>query len=59
MTSVVRLLVCGGMFVAGYFLGRQSVRMELQQDQYDTFDEPDWVHADSDAVEPGDRDSEG
>ena len=59
MTSVVRLLVCGGMFVAGYILGRQSVRLELQQDQYDAFDEPDWAPSESEVVRPEDRDAEG
>ncbi|MGB5253012.1 MAG: hypothetical protein WBN68_09840 [Sedimenticolaceae bacterium] len=59
MTSVVRLLVCGGMFVAGYLLGRQSYRLELQKDQYDAIDDPDWAPPESDAVRPGDRDAEG
>lgn len=59
MTSVVRLLVCGGMFVAGYLLGRQSVRLELQQDQNDAFVDPDGVPPGSDAVRPEGRDAEG
>jgi hypothetical protein len=59
MTSVVRLLVCGGMFIAGYLLGRQSYRLELQQDQYDATDESDWIPPGSDTVKPGGRDVEG
>ena len=33
MVGFMRLLVCGGLFVAGYYLGRQSIRMELDRDQ--------------------------
>jgi len=47
------------MFIAGYILGRQSVRLELQQDQYDAFDEPDWAPSESEVVRPEDRGAEG
>ena len=43
MVGFLRLLVCGGLFAAGYYLGRQSCRMESEQDQSGIFDEPDGV----------------
>ena len=38
MVGFMRLLVCGGLFVAGYYLGRQSHRLEEQQDLGDPSD---------------------
>ncbi len=35
MVGFARLLVCGGLFVAGYYLGRQSYRLESNQDLTD------------------------
>ncbi len=38
MVGFMRLLVCGGLFVAGYYLGRQAHRLEVQQDLGDPSD---------------------
>ena len=40
MVGVMRLLVCGGLFVAGYYLGRQAHRLQSSQDQQDATDMP-------------------
>lgn len=58
MVGFMRLLVCGGLFVAGYYLGRQSCRLESQMDQVDVPERPDAV-ADSDAPPPGPEDGRG
>ena len=47
MVGFMRLLVCGGLFVAGYYLGRQSLRLESEQDLADPHGSPGAV-ADSD-----------
>jgi hypothetical protein len=36
MAGFMRLLVCGGLFVAGYYLGRRSHLFESQQNLEDT-----------------------
>jgi hypothetical protein len=59
MTSVVRLLVCGGVFVAGYLLGRQSYRLELEQGQYDALKDAGWTPPESDAVRTEDYEARG
>lgn len=41
MMSIMRLLVCGGLFAFGYYLGRQSSRLELLQGQPEEFGNPD------------------
>lgn len=41
MIGFMRLVVCGAIFAAGYYLGRQSYRMESEQDQPDIFEDPD------------------
>lgn len=41
MLSVMRVLVCGGLFAYGYYLGRQSCRLELLQDQSSEFEDSD------------------
>ena len=58
MGSLMRLVVCGGLFVAGYYLGRQSYRLESQQDQPDMFEDPDAAPG-SDALDSGKRQSGG
>ena len=35
MVGLMRLPVCGGLFVAGHYRGRQSLRLESQQDPAD------------------------
>ncbi len=40
MGGFVRLLVCGGLFVAGYYLGRQSLRLESQEELVDSYGSP-------------------
>ena len=35
MAGFMRLLVCGGLFVAGYYLGRQAYRLELERELSD------------------------
>lgn len=40
MMSILRLVLCGGLFVAGYYLGRQSCRLESLQDQGEGFEHP-------------------
>jgi len=58
MVGFMRLLVCGGLFVAGYYLGRQSCRLESQMDQADAPEQPDAV-ADSNAPPSGTEDRNG
>ncbi len=58
MGSLMRMVVCAGMFVAGYYLGRQSYRLESQQDQPDMFDGPD-AAPEPDAVDSGEKQSGG
>lgn len=38
MISILRLVVCGGLFAFGYYLGRKSSRLESLQDQTDAFE---------------------
>ena len=57
MGSLLRLAVCGGLFVAGYYLGRQSFRLELQRDLQDAFDEADGPEPD--IAKPEERDAGG
>jgi hypothetical protein len=57
MGSLLRLAVCGGLFVAGYYLGRQSFRLELQRDLQDAFDEVDG--SEPGIAEPDERDAGG
>lgn len=52
MMGFMRLLVCGGLFVAGYYLGRQSCRLESQMDQADAPGQPGAV-AGSEESPPG------
>ena len=59
MTSILRLLVCGGVFVAGYLLGRQSYRLELQQAQYDALKDPSSTPPESDVVRTEDYEARG
>lgn len=40
MISVMRLLVGAGLFAFGYYLGRQSCRLEALQDQPGAFEDP-------------------
>lgn len=40
MGSLMRLLVGAGLFAFGYYLGRQSSRLESMQDQPDAFEDP-------------------
>ncbi len=42
MISVMRLAVCGGLFAFGYYLGRQSCRLESLQGPPDAFENPDF-----------------
>ena len=58
MGSFMRMVVCGGMFVAGYYLGRQSYRLESEQDQPDMFADPD-AAPESYAVDSGKTQSGG
>ena len=58
MGSLMRMVVCGGLFVAGYYLGRQSYRLESQQDQPDMFEDPD-AAPEWDAVDSGKKQSGG
>jgi len=58
MGSLMRMVVCGGLFVAGYYLGRQSYRLESQQDQPDMFEDPG-AAPESDAVDSGKKQSGG
>lgn len=51
MSGFLRLVVCGGLFVAGYYLGRRSCQMESEQDPFGMFEEPDAV-PESDALDP-------
>lgn len=37
---IIRLVVCGGLFAFGYYLGRQSTRLELLQGQSEEFENP-------------------
>ena len=48
MVGFMRLLVCGGLFVAGYYLGRQSYRLELAQNP----DDPEQAGAAPEAAAP-------
>jgi hypothetical protein len=57
MGSLLRLAVCGGLFVAGYYLGRQSYRLELQRELQDAFDGPDGPE--TDIPKPEERDAGG
>jgi hypothetical protein len=57
MGSLLRLAVCGGLFVAGYYLGRQSYRLELQRELQNAFDGPDGPEPD--IAKPEDRDAGG
>ena len=52
MVGFVRLLVCGGLFVAGYYLGRQSHRLESQQNLADASAQPGAVADPDSAAEP-------
>ena len=38
--SIMRLLVCGGLFALGYYLGRQSSRLESFQGQSEELGNP-------------------
>lgn len=58
MNGLVRLVVCGGLFAAGYYLGRQSCRLESEQDQPGFFEEPDAV-PESNAVDPDEKQADG
>lgn len=58
MGSFMRMVVCGGLFVAGYYLGRQSCRLELQQDQPDLFEDLG-AAPEPDAVDSGEQQSGG
>ena len=58
MIGFVRLVVCGGLFAAGYYLGRQSCRLESEQDQPGLFEEPEAV-AESNAVDPDEEQAGG
>lgn len=59
MVGFVRLVVCGGLFVAGYYLGRQSCRleMELRRYQQEDVEKPGSV-SESDSVKSGARGSD-
>ena len=57
MGSLLRLAVCGGLFVAGYYLGRQSYRLELQRELQDAFDGPDGPE--TDIPKPEEKDTGG
>ena len=52
MAGFLRLLVCGGLFVAGYYLGRQSYRLESQQDFTEAPEQPGAVADSDDAAVP-------
>jgi len=52
MVGFVRLLVCGGLFAAGYYLGRQSCRLESEQNEAGLFENPE-VTPESNAAESG------
>jgi hypothetical protein len=58
MIGFVRLVVCGGLFAAGYYLGRQSCRLESEQDQSGLFEDPDAV-PESMAVDPDEKQAGG
>ena len=47
MIGFMRLLVCGGLFAAGYYLGRQSYRLEVERGQSDLSEQTEA------ATEPG------
>ena len=58
MSSVLRLVVCGGLFIAGYYLGRQSCKFEALHGHPDDFGSPD-IDPEKEFVDSGQPDSEG
>lgn len=56
--SILRLLVCGGLFAAGYYLGRQSCRLEFHQGQGEGFEQPEF-DPEPEAPEPGGTQRQG
>lgn len=55
MISILRLVVCGGLFAFGYYLGRKSSRLESLQGQPDVFENSSSA-SEPDKMNPGQQD---